>query len=126
MTHAKPTSSESQAVWNLDELWARVDNDQELLRDLLHIFREDFPRTMASLRGAIAAADLNSTASLGHTLRGMLANLAAARAASAASEVERSAKAADTVALRAALDHLEQESGSLLPQIETYLSEVLA
>ena len=124
MTQAKPPSSESQSVWNLDELWARVDNDQDLLRDLLTIFKEDFPRTMGSLRAAIAAADLKSAASLSHTLRGMLSNLAAARSASAAAEVERSAKAADAIAMSAALAQLEQETVSLLPQIDAYMSEV--
>jgi hypothetical protein len=36
----------SEPVWNLTELLERIENDQELLRELLNIFKEDFPQTM--------------------------------------------------------------------------------
>jgi hypothetical protein len=36
----------SEPVWNLAELLERVDNDHELLRELLNIFKEDFPQTI--------------------------------------------------------------------------------
>ena len=39
----------SEPVWNLPELLERVDNDQVLLRELLDIFKEDFPQTIRSL-----------------------------------------------------------------------------
>lgn len=120
----EPKSSSTIAVWNLAELFERVDHDQELLRDLLNIFKEDFPRTLQSLRTAVAAADSKNTASLSHTLKGMLANLAAPRAAAAAAELEKQANAANQPAFQAAFDHLEAETGALVPEIEAYLAEV--
>jgi hypothetical protein len=39
----------SRPAWNLQDLLTRVDNDHELLRELLIIFKADFPRTMRSL-----------------------------------------------------------------------------
>lgn len=36
-------SKPSTAAWNVKEVLARMDNDRELLRELVAIFKEDFP-----------------------------------------------------------------------------------
>jgi HPt (histidine-containing phosphotransfer) domain-containing protein len=122
MNNSQQTSS--PPVWNLAELLARVDNDQELLRDLLAIFKEDFPKTMQSLEAAIRGGDCRNAASFSHTLKGMLSSLGAAPAAAAAAEIERLAKAEGRTQLSNALQAFEQEAASLVPQIEAYLAEV--
>jgi two-component system, sensor histidine kinase and response regulator len=114
----------AKPVWNLSELLVRVDHDQELLRDLLNIFQEDFPRAMASLRSAVATADCKKAASLSHSLKGMLSNLAAANASAAAAELERLAHAGNESALNTALANLEREASWLVPEIEAYMAEV--
>lgn len=68
---------------NLPELLARVDNDREFLCDLISIFEEEFPRYLKSLRDAVARSDSAEVVSVSHTLKGMLSNLAASRAAAA-------------------------------------------
>jgi len=40
-------------IFDHQELLARVENDRELLRDLLTIFKEDFPRQLLTLREAV-------------------------------------------------------------------------
>lgn len=112
----------SQPAWNLRELLLRVENDDELLRDLLHIFREDFPPRMRSLQLAVAASDLRNIATVSHTLRGMLSNLAATRAATIAGKLEKLAKAADSSSIADVLVRLEQETSSLSDEIEAYLN----
>ena len=77
----------SELVWNLPELLERVDNDQ-VLRELLDIFKEDFPQTFRSLKSAVTDGDLKSSSRLSHTLKGMLSSLGATRAAAAASKLE--------------------------------------
>jgi len=124
MTQAPEHSSRS--VWNFSELLVRVENDQELLVDLLNIFKADFPQLLRSLRSAVDAGDMKKSAALSHNLRGMLANLAATRAAAAAAELEKLAKAADQSALRGALDCLEQETATLNQEIDSYLQGVRA
>jgi hypothetical protein len=57
---------------NLPELLSRVDNDRELLLDLLNIFKEEFPRHLQALHDAVALHDMNQTATVSHTLKGML------------------------------------------------------
>jgi two-component system, sensor histidine kinase and response regulator len=112
----------SPPVWNLAELLVRVDNDQDLLYDLLAIFKEDFPKTMQSLETAVKGGDCRNTATLSHTLKGMLSSLGAAPAAAA--EIERLAKAEHRMQLSDALQAFEQQAASLVPQIEAYMAEV--
>jgi HPt (histidine-containing phosphotransfer) domain-containing protein len=74
---------------DLAELLSRLDNDRELLRELLVIFKEDFPRHHEALREAVARGDLKATKVVSHTLKGMLSNLAVTEAAAAAAKLEQ-------------------------------------
>lgn len=120
----KNEESLSGPVWNLAELLERVDNDQELLRDLLTIFKEDFPLTMKSLELAVAAEDLKNSARLCHTLKGMLSSLGGQRTAAAAARLEVMASAGEAASLKDALDVLKHEAASLQPELDAYMSEV--
>ena len=71
---------------NLPELLDRVDNDRELLRDLLSIFTEEFPRHFCALQEAVAGRDAKRVAVVSHTLKGMLLNLAVTKAAGSLQE----------------------------------------
>src|SRR5271169_215850 len=110
--------------WNVDEFLSRVDNDQVLLRELLTIFKEDFPRTMQSLEIAVTALDLKSCARLSHTLKGMLSSLGAIRAAAASAKLEALSSAGETASLQSALKALESEAESLLPELDAYVTGV--
>ena len=114
----------SGPVWNLAELLERVDNDQELLLDLVNIFKEDFPRTMRLLESAIAVADLKNVARLSHTLKGMLSSLGGVRTAAAAAKIEVMASAGESASLKSVFDTLQREGASLLPELDAYMAEV--
>jgi len=120
MNHATP----DPAAVNFSELLARVDNDRDLLRDLLAIFKDEFPGYLKSLGEAVTRKDALQTASVSHTLKGMLANLAASRAAASASQLEQLARVADLASLPAAFAEFEREVRGLLPEMEHYMSEV--
>jgi len=114
----------SEPAVNLDELLARVDHDRGLLRDLVVIFKDDFPRQISVLHRAIAASDLKTTERSSHTLKGMFLSLAAARAVAAATRLEQLARAQDIGALPIALELLENEGALLLPELEVYLAKI--
>jgi HPt (histidine-containing phosphotransfer) domain-containing protein len=114
----------SEPAWNHAELLKRVDNDEDLLRELLTIFKEDFPGTMRSLESAIAVADLKNVSRLSHTLKGMLSSLGARRAATAASKIEELAGVGETVSLKDGFAALEREAASLLAELDGFQSEV--
>jgi two-component system sensor histidine kinase/response regulator len=120
----KNEESYSEPVWNLAELMERVDNDQELLRELLNIFKDDFPLTMRSLQSAVIAEDLKNSSRLSHTLKGMLSSLGATAAAAAATKLEALSSAGETVSLEGAFNALEAEAHRLLPELEAYMAEV--
>jgi HPt (histidine-containing phosphotransfer) domain-containing protein len=64
-----------------------VDNDQELLRELVQLFKEKCPRLMKSLQDAVSKEQMKTLETTGHTLKGMLASMSATRAALAASRL---------------------------------------
>ncbi len=115
-------SSEATSI-NLSELLARVDNDRELLRELLSIFKREFPDHLRALQNAVAGNDAVQAAGVSHTLKGMLANLAVTKAAASASRLERLARAGEISSLGDALAALEKEVQGLLPEMEGYVAE---
>jgi HPt (histidine-containing phosphotransfer) domain-containing protein len=108
---------------NFAELLARVEDDRELLRDLLVIFKEEFPSHLLALQDAVACGNATQVAAISHTMNGMLANLAATSAAACAAELEQIARARDTASFAKALAAIEQETKGLVPEMETYLME---
>jgi len=76
MNKAQDVSQEPRI--NLPELLFRLDDDRELLRELLAIFKEDFPQHLHAFRDAVASQDMKQTKTVSHTLKGMLSNLAVA------------------------------------------------
>lgn len=115
-----------QTIWNLPVLLARVDNDQELLRELLAIFHEDCPGHLSSLEKAIAIGDLKNVAAEGHTLKGMLANLAAVRAAAVAGRLERLARDGEKGSLREIFEALRLEMNLLSKELAAHSTAVRA
>src|SRR5262249_44396625 len=100
---------EMEPALNIPELLNRVDNDKELLRELLLIFKDDSPLHINALREATGKGDLKAVTISAHTMRGMLANLAADRAAAAATRLEQVGRDGDATGVRAALGEFEQE-----------------
>jgi HPt (histidine-containing phosphotransfer) domain-containing protein len=106
------------------ELLARVDNDRELLHDLLKVFREEFPRHLRALRDAVESRDGKRVTVVTHTLKGMLSNIAANRAAAAAAHLEQMGRNEEGSAFQESFAAFDSEAMRLLSQLETYLAEV--
>jgi two-component system, sensor histidine kinase and response regulator len=113
-----------EPVLNLPELLARVENDCELLRELIEIGKVDIPGHMSLLREAVAQADVKNIEKLGHTLKGLLSNLAATRAAGAAGRLEQLARSGDTTSLRSAVTIFESEIARLMTELEAYTANI--
>jgi len=111
-------------IFDHEELLARVENDRELLRDLLAIFKEDFPRQLLALREAVDAKDGNRVATAAHTLRGMLSNLAASQAAATAARLEQMGRKNETLGFQEAFGVFENDANKLLPQLDACMAEV--
>jgi two-component system, sensor histidine kinase and response regulator len=122
-TMQEPKNLTAGTSVNLQELLARVDNDRELLRDLLSIFSEEFPRYLLALQEAVAHEDTGQVAIVSHTLKGMLSNLAVTKAAASAGQLEQQARVGDPSSLKQAFAAFESDVRGLLPEMETYMAE---
>jgi len=117
----KPVENTAVLAFNSADLLERVEHDQDLLRELLTIFKQDCPLHLRSLKEAIFRAEMKQVQASGHTLRGMLSNLAMARAADAAAHLEQMGRNGERAGLKDALVLLEQEVADLMPVVDSYL-----
>jgi two-component system, sensor histidine kinase and response regulator len=113
-----------EQIFNFNELLERVDSDRDLMRELLEIFKSDFPRHHSELLAAVTGGDMRRVQSIGHTLKGMFSNLAAGRAAAISAELEKIGNGTSTSSLPEAVASLEKESSALLPILDSCLAEV--
>jgi CheY-like chemotaxis protein len=92
---------------DMSELLGRVGSDEKLARELVDLFRQDYPSKLASIRMALDAEDLHAVYTLAHELKGTAANLAAKATLSAALRLERAAESGDLFATSRVLEELE-------------------
>jgi CheY-like chemotaxis protein len=123
-TTKKAVKKLAPLIFDHQELLARVENDRELLRDLLAIFKEDFPRQLLALREAVEAKDGDRVATAAHTLRGMLSNLAATQAAATAARLEQMGRKNETLGFQEAFGVFQNDANKLLPQLDACMAEV--
>ena len=114
----------SCSVIDFAELLARVENDRELMSELISVFKAEFPKQLDSLHRAVDSADAKRVASLAHTLKGMLSNLAAHQSAATASHLEQLARNGDVAALPGALSSFERDTATLLLEMDAPMAEV--
>jgi two-component system, sensor histidine kinase and response regulator len=121
MTHQRDGSS--HIVLNLPELLLRVENDRDLLRELIEIFKEESPRLLQQLHGHVVRKDMKSVEETSHGLKGMLSGLSAMPAASVAARLERMGREGDFAGLSDELTHLKREIEQLLPELDASITE---
>jgi len=120
----KESEDSSNLTFNQGELLARVDNDRELLRDLLTIFKQEFPGYLQAMREAVDSRDGKLVAVAAHTLKGMLSNIAAGRAADAVGCLEQMARSGEVSRFQEAFTAFERDATRLLPHLDACVAEV--
>ena len=63
--------------FDIDTALKRVEGDRELLDEIVRIFSDECPKTMAEIQNAIRAADRPALERTAHSLKGAAANLCA-------------------------------------------------
>jgi HPt (histidine-containing phosphotransfer) domain-containing protein len=109
---------------DFSELLARVENDRDLMRELLSIFKEEFPQRHLALGKAVKSLDAKQVASEAHALKGMLFNLAARGAAEAAARLEQLGREGKSTQFRESLATFDNTAEELLRQLDACLAEV--
>lgn len=111
------------SILDMTDLLTRVDDDRELLRELFTLFEAQYSVHLEHLREAVHLQDARKLEVEGHTLKGMLVNLSAKRAASVASELEQLGRAQKLDNVLETLSTFESEVKVLLAQMERCASE---
>jgi len=114
------------SVFDRQGMLERLGDDEELLCEILEVFRHEYPRMLEAAREAVRSADANAVERAGHTLKGALLNISAQDAAAAARDFEQSGRSGvlDQRAelldrLESALERLAGElaAGDVAPQV---------
>jgi HPt (histidine-containing phosphotransfer) domain-containing protein len=110
-------------IFDCGELFERVDNDCELLRDIIGIFKQEFPRLLQTLEDAVQAQDTKRVAIVAHTLKGMLSNLAASQAAATAARLEQLGRQGDSSELEKVFATFKGDTNELLLLLEACMAK---
>jgi HPt (histidine-containing phosphotransfer) domain-containing protein len=114
----------SQVGVNFPELLSRMDNDRDLVRELIEVFKKEFPSLLQMLRESAACKDAKRVEITSHTLTGMLSCLSATRAAELSRELEQRGRERKTSELIDVLRLLEDELARLVPELDDYIREM--
>jgi two-component system sensor histidine kinase/response regulator len=98
-------------------LLERVEGDQELLTEMIHLFQEDAPHLLAAMRDALQQGDMAVLERSAHSLKGALSNLSAKAAAAASLQLEKDAKNKDTKSTKESLESVERALKNLMPAL---------
>jgi two-component system sensor histidine kinase/response regulator len=98
-------------------LLERVEDDQELLAEMIHLFRDEVPQLLDAMRNSLQQGDLKSLERSAHSMKGAAGNLSANVAVDAASRLEQSAKNGDVESSKANLATLQSAIDRLLPAL---------
>jgi two-component system, sensor histidine kinase and response regulator len=113
-----------QGDWDLKELMERLGGDQEFLRELLVMFREDVRMNLEKSRKAMAERDYEGLSRTAHTMKGMLGNLSMGAAAETAAALEKTSRENQQDDSKELLEKLVKELDGILPEVEAQLAEV--
>jgi len=119
--HAEEGKLVGELVFDTDALLERVEGDQELLRELLALFFQEYPKLLEEISRAMEYRRAEQVERLSHSLKSALLNLSAKRAADAAYQVERSGRSADFQEIAAAIPRLQEELRILHDAMDQFL-----
>ena len=107
-------------AFDRDEALECVDGDWELLREVVAIFRDEYPKILAEIRGAVLGRDAAMLAFATHKLKGLVRNFGARSAGKLALELEVIGKTGAFAGAGLALVSLEHEVERLGNQLDEF------
>lgn len=96
----------------------RMDSDQDLYREIVHLFYEDTPDQMAELRKALESDDMQAAVRRVHSIKSSAANVGAERLVAVTAELERVGRRKEFQAFRGGIPKLEDTVRELLELLE--------
>ena len=91
----------------------QVDGDMELLKEIIGIFLDDYPKTMALIEAAVNESNATNLEHYAHSLKGAASNFGAATTVEAALNLEMMGRNGDLASAAQLLSQLRQEVSKL-------------
>lgn len=127
-TEAKNVDAEAEAaepVFDREALLARLEGDQELLREIVGLFLDEAPGLLRAIRQALERGDAASLEGSSHALKGSLANFGAKGAYQMALKLETIGGGGDLSGASETLAQLEAKISQLESALAAFESRVL-
>jgi HPt (histidine-containing phosphotransfer) domain-containing protein len=96
------------------ELFDRIGDDLVFLSELTDVFRNVYPQELSNARQALEENNSDGVMRAGHTLKGVLANLAAIDASKTAAAIETMGRSGDLFMAGPMIDQLEEDLEGVL------------
>ncbi|HKN62312.1 MAG TPA: Hpt domain-containing protein [Candidatus Acidoferrales bacterium] len=108
----------SDSVFDVAQALERMEGDRELLEELVHLFTDEWPKSVAEIEAALKAAAATVLERLAHGLKGAAANVGAKRLSAAALDMERLASARNLKSIPGQWEIVKKEAATLLEEFE--------
>jgi two-component system, sensor histidine kinase and response regulator len=109
MTIANPLAPTITSIVDRADVLERVGGDEELLREIIGIFLEEYPSLVAGIRNAVEKQDARALERSAHNLKGCVSNFGAPSATQAALDLELMGRKGEIHRARAVVQILELE-----------------
>ncbi|MBF0563687.1 MAG: response regulator [Nitrospirae bacterium] len=110
-------------IVNLEELYERVDGDEDIIHEMWQIFLDTSSSLVDSLSSAVDVRDARELEKNAHTLKGMAANAGAARLKDEAFKMELAARKKDFNKASANLENFKEQYGLTIAALNEYLQK---
>jgi HPt (histidine-containing phosphotransfer) domain-containing protein len=109
-----------EQLTHLDEVLAlsRVGGDFELLREVVGLFLDDYPRSVEKIRHAVAVSDASAVEHHAHSLKGSVSTFGAKDVFDSALALEKQGRSGNLSGAQDALRALENALEDLRPDLE--------
>lgn len=102
---------------------SRLGGDEQLLQEIAKLFIDDYPHTLAEVRGAVQARDARGVERSAHALKGAVANFGANQVVAAAIQLETMGRSHHLDGAEQALAALEGALEELRPDLARLCGE---
>jgi two-component system, sensor histidine kinase and response regulator len=103
-------------------VWERVGGDMELLRELVEIFSEEYPRMLGEIEFAVKEGDGKRLQKASHKLKGSLLQFAAPVATEAAATLESSSREMLPERIHSLIANLKREVDWVMDMLKAMVS----
>jgi two-component system sensor histidine kinase/response regulator len=110
------------ARFDLRPMLRRLNDDSDLFRELIHLFQEDCPRMLETLRAAVESGNAESVEHAAHQLKGAVSNFAAVDVVQAAQNLELLGRHRDLGEAGDAYRALEQSLDGFRASLDEWLT----